>query len=58
MEARCLRGPGAAPTVTPQGSRKPDWPTQLTIQLQASCPKLPLSTLHTRAKWLRGGKHK
>ena len=58
MEARCPRGPGAAPTVTSQGSRTPDWPTQLTIQQQASCPEPPLNTRHTRAKWLRGGKHK
>ena len=28
MEARCPRGPGAATTATPQGARKPNWPTQ------------------------------
>ena len=58
MEARCPRGPGAATTVTPQDARTPDWPTQPTIQLQASCSKPPLNTCHTRAKWLIGGKHK
>ena len=58
MEAGCPRGPGAATTVTPQGARTPDWPTQPTIQLQVPCSKPPLSTCHTRAKWLSGGKHK
>ena len=58
MEARCPRGPGAATTVTPQGTRTPNWPTQPAIQLQASCAKPPLSTHHTRARWLSGGKHK
>ena len=34
------------------------WPTQPAIQLQVPCSKPPLSTCHTRAKWLSGGKHK
>ena len=58
MEARCPRGPEAATTVTAQGARTPNWPTQPAIQLQASCTKPPLSTHHTRARWLSGGKHK
>ena len=47
MEARCPRSPGA--TTTPHGTGTPDWPSQ-------SCSKPPLSTHHTRDRWLSGAK--